>query len=69
MGTKSQAPVGSRWQFKTESRGRVFVVTDRLPGGVVCIKQEGRAYFGQAYLRNFLANATRLSDGASDGNP
>ena len=62
MGSKSQAPVGSRWRFNTESQGRVFVVTERKPGGVVCVQQEGRAYFGQTYLKNFLAAATRLPD-------
>ena len=64
MGTKSQTPIGSRWQFNTEKRGRVFVVTETKPGGVVCIKQEGRAYFGRSYLRDFLANATRLPEAA-----
>jgi len=62
--SKSQTPIGSRWQFNTETKGRVFVVTETKPGGVVCIKQEDRAYFGQAYLRNFLANATRLPETA-----
>lgn len=62
MTSKSKAPVGTRWQFNTEKRGRVFVVTGRKPGGVVEIKQEGRAYFGQSYLRDFLRNATQLSD-------
>lgn len=61
--SSNKAPVGSRWQFNTEKKGRVFVVTDRRPGGVVEIKQEDRAYFGQSYLRDFLANATRLEDG------
>ena len=56
----NQAPIGSRWVFKAETKGRVFVVTERKPGGVVCIKQEDRAYFGQSYLRDFLRNATRL---------
>ena len=64
MSTQSQAPIGSRWVFNTETKGRVFVVTERKPGGVVCIQQEGRAYFGQSYLRDFLVNATRLSDAA-----
>lgn len=64
MSTKSKTPIGSRWKFNTETKGRVFVVTALKPGGVVEIKQEDRAYFGQAYLRNFLANATRLSDEA-----
>ena len=62
MGRPSQAPIGSRWKFKTETRGRIFVVTGRKPGGVVEIKQEDRACFGQAYLANFLACADRISD-------
>lgn len=56
----NQAPIGSRWVFNTETQGRIFVVTERKPGGVVCIKQEDRAYFGQSYLRDLLRNATRL---------
>lgn len=62
MAIKNQAPVGSRWQFNNERNGRVFVVTGRKPGGVVEIKQEDRAYFGQSYLRDLLRNAVRLSD-------
>lgn len=58
----SKTPIGSRWRFNTETKGRVFVVTGQKPGGVVEIKQEDRAYFGQAYQRNFLASATRLDD-------
>ena len=54
---RNQAPIGSRWAFNADTKGRVFVVTDRKPGGVVEYKQEGRAYFGGSYLRNFLANA------------
>lgn len=60
VGTKSQAPVGSRWAFNTETQGRVFVVTARKPGGVICIKQEGRFVFGESYLRDWLRNATLL---------
>ena len=54
---RNQAPVGSRWMFNAETKGRVFVVTDRKPGGIVEYQQEGRAYFGRSYLRQFLANA------------
>jgi hypothetical protein len=54
---RNQAPVGSRWVFNAETKGRVFVVTDRKPGGIVEYQQEGRAYFGRSYLRQFLANA------------
>ena len=55
--SRNQAPIGSRWAFNADTRGRVFVVIDRKPGGVVEYKQEDRAYFGSAYLRNFLAAA------------
>lgn len=54
---RNQAPIGSRWVFNAETKGRVFVVTDRKPGGVVEYKQEGRDYFGRSYLRHFLQNA------------
>ena len=54
---RNQAPVGSRWTFGADSKGRIFVVTERKPGGVVEYKQEGRAYFGSARLKDFLADA------------
>ena len=57
---RNQAPVGSRWTFGADSKGRVFVVTERKPGGVVEYKQEGRAYFGSARLQDFLADAKRI---------
>lgn len=50
--------------FNTDKKGRVFVVTERKPGGIVEYKQEGRAYFGRAYLRDFLADAQHLPDQA-----
>jgi hypothetical protein len=64
MSSVSQAPVGSRWTWKGDTKGRVFVVTGRRPPGVVEWKQEGRAYSGESYLRNWLVNADRLPDAA-----
>lgn len=55
---RNRAPVGSRWVFNADTKGRIFVVTDRKPGGIVEYKQEDRAYFGRSYLRDFLINAT-----------
>lgn len=56
----NQAPIGSRWVFKADVTKRVFVVTGRKPGGVVECQQEGRAYFGSSYLRDWLRNAERI---------
>lgn len=58
MGTKAVAPVGSRWLAKDGKR--VFVVRERKPFGVLEIKQEDRAYFGQTRQRDFIVNFTRL---------
>ncbi len=55
--SRNKAPVGSRWTFTNDKTARVFVVTDRKPGGVVEYKQEGRCYFGSSYLPDFLKDA------------
>lgn len=57
----NKAPVGSKWTFKSDEAKRVWVVTDRKPGGVVEYKKDGRARFGHCYLRDFLANAELVS--------
>ena len=61
---RNRAPVGSRWRLNADTKGRVFVVTERKPGGVVEYKQEDRAYFGRSYLGQFLENATFIGDAA-----
>lgn len=60
MGTPALVPVGSRWI--TETSDRVWVVIERKPFGRLCIQEEGRAYFGEAYQRMFLLTHTRLPD-------
>lgn len=57
---EAKAPVGSRWKAKLETKGRVFVVIERKPFGVVEIKQEDRAYFGRTTLKGLLANFERM---------
>lgn len=53
----NQAPIGSVWRLKADTKGRLWKVTGRKPGGVVEYEQVGRAVFGQSYLRNWLQNA------------
>lgn len=57
MSAANQAPIGSVWRFKTDTKGRTWKVTDRKPGGVVEYAQIGRAVTGQSYLRDWLRNA------------
>lgn len=58
MSTQAQAPVGSRWQYKGDTR--VFIVIARKPFGIIDTKQEDKAYFGTTRLRDLLAHAIRL---------
>lgn len=62
MGTSAKAPVGSRWMSKRETKGRVFVVTERKAFGVIDIKQEDRAYFGMTTVKELLTSWNRLPD-------
>jgi len=61
MALENKAPIGSRWKFRSDTTDRVWVVTDRKPGGVLEYKQENRARFGQCYLRDWLVNAEPLA--------
>lgn len=65
MSTASQAPIGSVWRFKSDTKGRTWEVTGRRPGGVVEYKQVGRAVFGESYLRNWIRNAEMVSEDAA----
>lgn len=57
--------VGSRWQFKTETKGRVFFVMEKMPFGRLMIKQEDRAVTGECTQTELLRNAIKL-DGIND---
>lgn len=61
--SRNKAPIGSRWVLKTDKTRRVWVVINRKPGGVVEYRQEGRAVFGQDYLRNWLLVAEHIGYG------
>lgn len=61
MSKPALVPIGSWWS-SNRSPARVFIVIERLPFGRVCIKEEGRAYFGESQQKQFLANFTRLDD-------
>lgn len=64
MTVTNQAPIGSVWRFKAETKGRTWKVTGRRPGGVVEYMQVGRAVTGEIYLRDWLRNAEMISDSA-----
>lgn len=61
MSKPALVPIGSRWSAN-RCPSRVFVVLERLPFGRVCIKEEGRAYFGESQQKQFLANFSRLDE-------
>lgn len=42
MGTQAKTPVGSRWMLARETKGRVFIVVERMAFGKVHMVQEGR---------------------------
>lgn len=65
MAKKAQVEVGSRWQFKGETKGRVFFVFEKLPFGRLLIKQEGRAVTGETRQADLLRNAVKL-EGIND---
>lgn len=56
---------GSRWQFKGETKDRVFFVAEKMPFGKLLIKQEGRAVTGETTQKELLRNAVKL-DGIND---
>lgn len=60
MAREAQAPVGSRWMSKTESKGRVFFVLEHKAFGRIEIMQEGRANIGSITQKLLLENWNRL---------
>ena len=55
MSKPALVAINSRWKSKD---GRVWVVLERKPFGVLEIKQEDRALFGWTRQRDFLFNFT-----------
>jgi len=63
--SKTKIEIGSRWQFKGETKGRVFFIMEKIPFGRLLIKQEGRAVTGESTQKQLLQNAVKL-DGIND---
>ncbi|WP_277757455.1 hypothetical protein [Achromobacter denitrificans] len=55
MGKRTVVELNSRWRSKD---GRIWVVLERKPFGLLEVKQEDRFLFGITRQRDFVANHT-----------